>query len=124
MMVPLLLVIPGVIAARLVPGLTSKDFAYPSLVARSLPWPVVGLFCAALFGSIISTYNSFLNAASTVFMIDIYKPIFNPNLSEEATVNLQRKLDGALQHLPLSLHHSLMCLAQDFMISDEALQVL
>ena len=36
MMVPLL-VIPGVIAARLVPGLTSKDFAYPSLVARSLP---------------------------------------------------------------------------------------
>lgn len=44
MMVPLLLVIPGVIAARLVPGLTSKDFAYPSLVARSLPWPVVGLF--------------------------------------------------------------------------------
>ena len=57
MMVPLLLVIPGVIAARLVPGLTSKDFAYPSLVARSLPWPVVGLFCAALFGSIISTYT-------------------------------------------------------------------
>lgn len=92
MMVPLLLVIPGVIAAKLVPGLTSKDFAYPSLVARSLPWPVVGLFCAALFGSIISTYNSFLNAASTVFMIDIYKPIFNPNLSEEATVKLAKKI--------------------------------
>lgn len=92
MMVPLLLVIPRVIAARLVPGLTSKDFAYPSLVARSLPWPVVGLFCAALFGSIISTYNSFLNAASTVFMIDIYKPIFNPNLSEEATVKLAKKI--------------------------------
>lgn len=92
MMVPLLLVIPGVIAARLVPSLTSKDFAYPSLVARSLPWPAVGLFCAALFGSIISTYNSFLNAASTVFMIDIYKPIFNPNLSEEATVKLAKKI--------------------------------
>lgn len=92
MMVPLLLVIPGVIAARLVPGLTIKDFAYPSLVARSLPWPAVGLFCAALFGSIISTYNSFLNAASTVFMIDIYKPIFNPNLSEEATVKLAKKI--------------------------------
>ena len=92
MMVPLLLVIPGVIAARLVPSLTSKDFAYPSLVARSLPWPAVGLFCAALFGSIISTNNSFLNAASTVFMIDIYKPIFNPNLSEEATVKLAKKI--------------------------------
>lgn len=92
MMVPMLLVLPGVIAARLVPGLSSKDFAYPTLVAHSLPWPITGLFCAALFGSIISTYNSFLNAASTVFMIDIYKPIFNPNLSEEATVKLAKKI--------------------------------
>lgn len=92
MLVPLLLVLPGVIAARLVPGLDSKDFAYPTLVARSLPWPVVGLFCAALFGSIISTYNSFLNAASTVFMMDIYKPIFRPDLSEEATVKLAKKI--------------------------------
>ncbi len=92
MMVPLLLVLPGVIAARLVPGLSSNDYAYPALVANSLPWPIAGLFCAALFGSIISTYNSFLNAASTVFMIDIYKPIFNPNLSEEATVKLAKNI--------------------------------
>lgn len=92
MLVPFLLVLPGVIAARLVPGLESKDFAYPTLVAKTLPWPVVGLFCAALFGSIISTYNSFLNAASTVFMIDIYKPVFRPDLSEEATVKLAKKI--------------------------------
>ncbi len=92
MMVPFLLVLPGVIAARLAPGLESNDFAYPTLVAKSLPWPIVGLFCAALFGSIISTYNSFLNAASTVFMMDIYKPIFNPNLSEEKTVSLAKKV--------------------------------
>lgn len=61
MMVPLLLVIPGVIAARLVPSLTSKDFAYPSLVARSLPWPAVGLFCAAF--AII--FTPFLDVLST-----------------------------------------------------------
>lgn len=92
MMVPFLLVIPGVIAARLAPGLESNDFAYPTLVAMSLPWPVVGLFCAALFGSIISTYNSFLNAASTVFMVDIYRPIFNPELSEEKTVHYAKNI--------------------------------
>lgn len=92
MMVPFLLVIPGVIAARLTPGLESNDFAYPALVAASLPWPVVGLFCAALFGSIISTYNSFLNAASTVFMVDIYRPMFNPNLSEEKTVRYAKSI--------------------------------
>lgn len=93
MLVPFLLVIPGVIAAALIgDGLESKDFAYPTLVARSLPWPIVGLFCAALFGSIISTYNSFLNAASTVFMVDIYKPIFNPTLSEEKTVKYAKNV--------------------------------
>lgn len=108
MMVPMLLVIPGVIAARLVPGLSSKDFAYPTLVAHALPWPITGLFCAALFGSIISTYNSFLNAASTVFMIDIYKPIFNPNFQKKQQLNLLRRLDGDSQHLQLSLHHSWM----------------
>ncbi len=93
MLVPLLLVLPGVIAAALIgDGLESKDLAYPTLVARSLPWPIVGLFCAALFGSIISTYNSFLNAASTVFMCDIYKPIFNPTLSEEKTVKYAKNV--------------------------------
>jgi solute:Na+ symporter, SSS family len=90
MLVPLLLVLPGVIASRLTPGLESKDFAYPTLVAKSLPWPLVGLFCAALFGAVISTYNSFLNAASTVFMVDIYKPIFRPELSEEKTVKMAK----------------------------------
>lgn len=92
MIVPFLLVFPGIIAARLIPGLESNDFAYPTLVAKSLPWPVVGLFCAALFGAIISTYNSFLNAASTVFVVDLYKPIFNPNLSEEKTVSFAKNI--------------------------------
>lgn len=93
MLVPFLLVLPGVIAAALIGnGLESKDFAYPALVAKALPWPIVGLFCAALFGSVISTYNSFLNAASTVFMVDIYKPIFKPDLSEEQTVKYAKRI--------------------------------
>ena len=93
MMVPMLLVLPGVIAAALVgTGLESKDFAYPTLVAKALPWPVVGLFCAALLGSVISTYNSFLNAASTVFMVDLYKPLFNPGLSDETPVAYAQNL--------------------------------
>lgn len=86
MIVPLIMVIPGVIASRLIPGLENNDFAYPALVARVLPWPVLGLFCAALFGAIISTYNSFLNSASTIFMIDIYKPLINPKISDENLV--------------------------------------
>lgn len=86
MMVPLIMVVPGVIASRLVPGLESNDYAYGALVARVLPWPVVGLFCAALFGSIISTYNSFLNSAATIFIMDIYKPLTKKEMSDTETV--------------------------------------
>ena len=60
----------------------------------------------------------------TVFMIDIYKPIFNPNLSEEATVKLAKKIGWGFAAFAIIFTPSLMCLAQDFMISDEALQVL
>ena len=90
--VPFACIFTGMLLANLFYWGTNQVLIQRALVARSLPWPVVGLFCAALFGSIISTYNSFLNAASTVFMIDIYKPIFNPNLSEEATVKLAKKI--------------------------------
>lgn len=87
MLVPLFLVLPGVIAAALLgSGLERKDFAFPTLVANSLPWPLVGVYCAALFGSVISTYDSFLNAASTVFMMDFYTKYVNKNLTEKQIV--------------------------------------
>ncbi len=94
-LVPLLMVLPGVIAASVVPDLASNDFAYPALVSAVLPWPFVGLFCAALFGAVISTYNSFLNAASTVFVVDLYKPMVNPNMSDEATVKFAKRIGWA-----------------------------
>lgn len=95
MLVPLLMVIPGIIASRLVPGLEQNDFAYPTLVAKVLPWPLVGLFCAALFGAIVSTYNSFLNSASTIFMLDFYKPMINPTIGDKELVK-KAKFFGTL----------------------------
>lgn len=90
MLVPLVLVFPGILAFHIIPGLSKGDFAYPQLVATVLPWPLVGLFCAGLFGAIISTYNSFLNSGATIFMLDIYKPLINPNVSEQRLVRLAK----------------------------------
>lgn len=95
MFVPLLMVFSGVIASFVVPDLEVNDYAYPTLVAKSLPWPVVGIFCAALFGSVISTYNSFLNAASTVFVVDLYKPMFNKDMDDQATVKFAKNVGWA-----------------------------
>lgn len=90
MIVPLIMVVPGIIAFRLVPGLEKADFAYPALVAKVLPWPLLGIFCAALFGAIVSTYNSFLNSAATIFMLDFYQPLINPNIEESKLVKYSK----------------------------------
>ncbi|NIZ40211.1 solute:sodium symporter family transporter [Entomospira entomophila] len=92
MLIPFFVIIPGIIAAHLLPDLAYKDFAYPSLIAATMPWPLAGLFAAALFGAVYTTYNSFLNSASTIFMVDIYKPIINPNLSDEKTVKIAKQV--------------------------------
>lgn len=95
MIVPIFMVLPGVIAFRLAPGLENSDFAYPTLVGMVLPWPLLGVFCAALFGAIVSTYNSFLNSASTIFMLDFYKAFINPNIGDRELVK-KSKLFGTI----------------------------
>lgn len=95
MIVPLFMVLPGIIAFRLAPGLENSDFAYPTLVGMVLPWPLLGIFCAALFGAIVSTYNSFLNSASTIFMLDFYKPFINPDIEDRELVR-KSKIFGTI----------------------------
>src|SRR5699024_555846 len=65
------------------------------LVGMVLPWPLLGVFCAALFGAIVSTYNSFLNSAATIFMMDFYKPIINPNIDDRELVK-KSKIAGTI----------------------------
>ena len=83
----------GVIAAALVgTGLESKDFCLSDPGCQIPSMAGGGIVLRGLFSSVISTYNSFLNAASTVFMVDIYKPIFNPDLSDEQTVKYAKNI--------------------------------
>ena len=71
---PIFTVVPGIIA-YLVFGanaLESQDLAYPQLLLLVVPKPVLGFFAAVMFGAILSSFNSVLNSASTVFALDIY----------------------------------------------------
>ncbi len=78
---PLILVLPGIIAAYLVTqdeAFAAKvddkaDRAYGALVATVLPEPFVGFFAAVVVGSILSTFNSVLNSSATLFSLDVYK---------------------------------------------------
>ncbi len=84
---PVILVLPGIIAFhKFGGGLEMPDMAYPELVNAILPAWLAGFFGAVLFGAILSTYNSFLNSASTLFSLDIYKELLRPAAGEAETV--------------------------------------
>jgi SSS family solute:Na+ symporter len=89
--VPIILVIPGIIAFHLYGTKIEKpDFAYAYLVSHILPAPLLGLFGAVLFGAVLSAFNGALNAASTMFSLNIYKPLINPNVEDGKLVKIGR----------------------------------
>ena len=84
---PLIVVLPGIIAYHLFQGnLQSADSAYPMLVKEVLPETLVGFFAAVLFGAILSSFNSVLNSAVTLFGIDVYKQHINKDAEENMIV--------------------------------------
>ena len=90
------LVLPGVIAYHLpsiqdklaAAGSSAIDFAYPALVSAVVPKPVMGFFAAVLFGAILSSFNSVLNSASTMFTLDLYRTAINPKASDMQCVKV------------------------------------
>ncbi len=74
-LVPFLMMIPGVIAFHLYgPGLGGIDQAYPRLIRDVLPLYLSGFFLAVLLGAVFSSFNSLLNSAATLFSLDVYAP--------------------------------------------------
>ena len=74
---PVMLCLPGIIALHLTDTLDidQSDTVYPVLVRAVLPEWALGLFGAVIVGSILSSFNSALNSASTLFCIDFYRPL-------------------------------------------------
>ena len=106
LLIPLIVVIPGIAAYVMVndpvtmdrlgdmalknlPSLDHADKAYPWLL-QFLPTGLKGIAFAALTAAIVSSLASMLNSTSTIFTMDIYKPYINKNASDKATVNTGR----------------------------------
>ncbi|RBW67369.1 solute:sodium symporter family transporter [Bacillus taeanensis] len=95
--IPLCMMIPGVIAFHLYGGnLEPVDLAYPALVAELLPTYLSGFFLAVLLGAVLSSFNSLLNSAATMFALDIYKPCFNPDVSDEKLIKISKLFGSAI----------------------------
>ena len=89
---PLMLCLPGIIALHM-PDLEieKQDQVYGAVVRHVLPDWSLGLFAAVLMGSILSSFNSALNSASTLFSLQFYKGYINENATETEIVSTGKK---------------------------------
>ena len=104
LIVPLLVVIPGIIASVMYQenihnamhaftkpdGGINYDNSYPWLIHTFLPIGVKGLVVAALTAAIVSSLASMINSTSTIFTMDFYKPFINKNASDSQLVSIGR----------------------------------
>lgn len=98
-LIPLIIVIPGLILFALYPEVLSLEWSevkpeadkgYIHLIQLLLPVGLKGVLLAVLTGAIQSTISAVLNSTSTVFTIDIYKRNFKKNASEDHYVKIGR----------------------------------
>ncbi|MBT4317693.1 MAG: solute:sodium symporter family transporter [Candidatus Marinimicrobia bacterium] len=89
---PLLLCLPGIIALHMTDlNIDKQDQVYGAVVRHVLPDWSLGLFAAVLMGSILSSFNSALNSASTLFSLQFYKGYINKEASGEQIVAVGKK---------------------------------
>src|SRR5215468_10706402 len=96
LLMPLIIVLPGIAAVALAPNLPRADEAYPHLMAM-LPNGALGLVFAALIAAIVASMGSKINSIATIFTIDLYKPLHKG--AREHTLVLLGNLPQAFQYI-------------------------
>ena len=89
LLMPVLVVLPGIAAVLLKPDLAAPDSAYPE-VMKLLPSGITGLVFAALIAAIVSSLASMMNSISTIFTMDVYVHATTKARSEQHLVQIGR----------------------------------
>lgn len=90
LLLPLVVVIPGIVAYALDAPIVRGDEAYPWLLGTYLGPGLKGLAFAALVAAIVSSLASMMNSTSTIFTMDLYKTMIRPDAPEHRLVNVGR----------------------------------
>lgn len=138
LIIPLIVVIPGIIAyvmysqpegTAAIPGVLEafnkpdggidNDKAYPWLISVFVSPGFKGLVVAALAAAIVSSLASMLNSIATIFTMDIYKPYINKNATDKQTVNTGRITAGVALVISVVLAPQLSSVPQVFQFIQE-----
>jgi SSS family solute:Na+ symporter len=89
LLMPVIIVLPGIAAVVLAPGLAKPDQAYPAMM-HLLPPGLLGLVFAALTAAIIASTASKINSIATIFTLDIYAKWLGREATEGHLVTVGR----------------------------------
>ncbi len=136
--IPLIVVVPGIIAYVLNAGpdgvVTAEtvdpsflgdfnnivnDNAAPWLIGNFVPSGLKGLVVAALAAAIVSSLASMLNSTATIFTMDIYQPYINKGASQGRLVNVGRITATVALIIAIFLAPQLTNLGQAFQFIQE-----
>ena len=93
---PLLLNIPGIIAVHLYANLKNTAEVFPNLVRNVSPPILTGFLASIIFGAALTTFAPGLNSASTLFVLNLYKPWKlkkDKELSEKELIRAAKKFE-------------------------------
>ena len=91
LLLPLIVVVPGIVAFALDAPIQRGDEAYPWLLGEYVGSGFRGLAFAALVAAIVSSLASMMNSASTIFTMDLYRNYVDPaDISERRLVRIGR----------------------------------
>jgi SSS family solute:Na+ symporter len=96
--IPLVIVVPGLMALVRFPHLeaSERDHALSKLIATSFGPGVRGVFVAAFLAALMSSVDSYLNSATTLFTNDFYRRFWRPQADERRLVRVGRTMTAAL----------------------------
>ena len=95
---PLIVVIPGIAAFVLGAELTKPDEAYPWVMNNYVATGLKGLVFAGLIAAIGSSVSSMVNSASTIFTLDLYKPLVLKDKADMSDVIAASKRTAEDEH--------------------------
>jgi SSS family solute:Na+ symporter len=121
MLIPVLVLFPGLVAIVLIPGLEDGDQALPLMIKKILPPGLIGLMFSAFFAGLMSSIDSMLNSTATLWTKDIYEPFIKKGASDKhylfvgKTVTVAILLFGIITAPVSSLYPGIYVAVQTFL---------
>ncbi len=119
LLMPLIVVVPGICAFVLQAEIKAPDQAYPWLLSTFVPSGLKGLAFAALIAAIVSSLSSMVNSTATIFSMDIYKELIHKDSSEKRLVLVGRIASAIALVVAVLIAPSLKTLDQAFQFIQE-----